>query len=107
MKTFQVTFCWILSAIFCFISSIDAFAVIAPCAAPRNFALNLRPSQAADLEACAYDLMKEALAKKKAETLSKASDTVACPSTGGPIAWCRRMMILHKSPSSTAVSKRT
>jgi hypothetical protein len=65
--------------------------------------LFLHPSQAKDLEACAYDLLREASSSaSKARpssadggTQSASSDlktSDACPSSGGPIAWCRRVV---------------
>ena len=57
----------------------------------------LHPSQAADLEAVAYDLMKEAMEEKsKVEdsTVSLTRDIVQKVKydTDGPVSWCRRRL---------------
>jgi hypothetical protein len=74
------------------------------CASPRLF---LHPRQAKDLEACAYDLLREASSSTKTSSSSSSADggigtsqgtssdlktSDACPSSGGPIAWCRRVV---------------
>ena len=61
---------------------------------PRCF---LHPSQAADLEAVAYDLMKEAVEEKaRANALSESlsrdlAQKIRFESTG-PVSWCRRKL---------------
>ena len=66
----------------------------------------LHPDQAADLEACAYDLMKEALEESRLQTSSSGSlqigmaeagqsvnpNTMEASSIPGPVAWCRRRL---------------
>jgi hypothetical protein len=67
--------------------------------------LFLHPSQAKDLEACAYDLLREASSSASKARPSSSADggttqgassdlktSDACPSSGGPIAWCRRVV---------------
>jgi len=49
----------------------------------------LHPSQAADLERVAYDLMKEALEQQRAQ-MNLFDDTTR--SGNGPVAWCRRRL---------------
>lgn len=63
--------------------------------------LNLHPDQAADLEACAYELMKEAAQKAREHdtTASLQTPGTAVGTYQGPIAWCRR--ILQKSTANT------
>jgi hypothetical protein len=62
--------------------------------------LYLRPGQAADLEACAYDLMKEAAERITQEVPSR-------PEFGspGPISWCRRLLFKHISAFKEAQGK--
>ena len=57
----------------------------------------LHPSQAADLEAVAYDLMKEAMEEKPKATDSAVSLTRDMAQkvkydTDGPVSWCRRRL---------------
>lgn len=78
------------------LASAQAFCP-SPTFVSRTKSLALHPDQAADLEACAYDLMKAA-AEKKAET----AQTVVVETPAGPIAWCRR--ILSKSTADTKVT---
>jgi len=69
---------------------------------------HLHPNQAADLEACAYDLMKEALQQEQiggsirsrsnsSSSISVHEGMVVDPNTmqqvrSGPVAWCRRRL---------------
>jgi hypothetical protein len=50
----------------------------------------LTPDQATDLEACAYDLMKEAL---EAKAKSKQRHVDETEVTGGPVKWCRDRLL--------------
>jgi hypothetical protein len=51
----------------------------------------LTPDQATDLEACAYDLMKEAL---EVEAKSKQQQHVDVTEVnGGPVRWCRNRIL--------------
>ena len=71
----------------------------------------LHPDQAADLEACAYDLMKEALEVSRPprtfqvlaeagemvdpntmEATTSSSSSSSSSSSMGPVAWCRRRL---------------
>jgi hypothetical protein len=80
----------------------DRLATASSTSSPRL--LFLHPSQAKDLEACAYDLLREASSSASKTRPSSADDggtqgassdlktSDACPSSGGPIAWCRRVV---------------
>lgn len=62
----------------------------------------LTPDQATDLEACAYDLMKEAEAKSKHQHMD------AIEVTAGPVRWCRDRLLAFTSGKvnqASAVSK--
>jgi hypothetical protein len=67
----------------------------------------LHPSQAADLEACAYDLMKEALEQKaKLAALANKSKYEEEEETDlldyeGPVSWCRRHLWPFQSNGET------
>lgn len=53
--------------------------------------LHLTPDQASDLEACAYDLMKEAVEETRiAVALDGQPVMEASSSSPGPVGWCRR-----------------
>ena len=78
-------------------SSCSAFA---PAARPMTTSsLNLVPSQAKELEACAYDLMKEAITEKasstKEATMNLSKDISAKFDThhhNGPVRWARQRL---------------
>jgi len=62
--------------------------------------LSLHPNQAADLEACAYTLMKEAALIANEQSQKDAimgvrrqqQATASCDNGTGPLAWCRRVL---------------
>lgn len=81
----------------CLFSSRNLVRAFVPTTLPATIlhsasALALRPSQAADLEACAYDLMKASIEKARAESLMTDKRAAACQTTGGSplLEWCRR-----------------
>jgi hypothetical protein len=101
----------VLSSIFLLVALVTTSAFVTDRPASRTFAvprLFLHPSQAKDLEACAYDLMREASSSSstssKADGLRSVSGSPsgpsssdlktsdACVASGGPIAWCRRVV---------------
>jgi hypothetical protein len=61
----------------------------------------LHPSQAADLEACAYDLMKEAMEAKKhqssSNSLAKDLGQKVVWEPTGPLTWARRRLGLIRN----------
>jgi hypothetical protein len=82
-----------VSMFYLFISTASAF-VAAPALRLNSLQelpiiLNLHPDQAPDLEACAYDFLKEAVAKKLEEEY-RAAEASSRPRRG-PIAWCKRV----------------
>jgi hypothetical protein len=95
-----------------------AFAVVTPAAARKqsssstrsssmsNKKLFLTPDQATDLEACAYDLMKEALLEAKSkqhhvdvynkltqQNNAASTTTEEGHSLAGPVRWCRNRLL--------------
>lgn len=85
--------------------SVLAFQPISQPQQSRSVPRFLHPDQAADLEACAYDLMKEALEESRLQTSSSSGqvgmaeagqavnpDTMEASSHLGPVAWCRRRL---------------
>jgi hypothetical protein len=65
-----------------------AFVVREP--SRSSSAMFLTPDQATDLEACAYDLMKEALEAKVKQQEQHLDVTEV---TGGPVRWCRDRLL--------------
>ena len=55
--------------------------------------LQLHPDQAADLEACAYDLMKQAAVE---ETVANNTEMQG---RFGPVKWCRRVLLKNLASS--------
>ena len=112
MTNFQTFFLIAL----CFLSSGSAFQVSAPAkhySKPSSASASasvtqcfLHPDQAADLEACAYNLTKEFLeeerVKREADALyGSAVDPDTMTSTGlGPVAWCRRRLWPFANPKT-------
>jgi hypothetical protein len=73
----------------------------------------LHPSQAQDLEACAYDLMKEALESKAREQAEAKTNHISQDSSkklsmeeaGGPVSWARRKLWPAKEVEEVTVLK--
>jgi hypothetical protein len=65
----------------------------------QHHARFLHPNQAADLEACAYDLIKA--------SLSARSDNKVKTANKGPVAWCRRMLSFKRHETNEATTTTT
>lgn len=83
--------------------SAEAFSFV-PSKTVRPYSpLKLHPKQAADLEACAYDLMKAAAEtndESRAREAKHSPDQQRGAATAGPISWCRR--VLFSRPMTSA-----
>ncbi|GKY90831.1 hypothetical protein MPSEU_000055900 [Mayamaea pseudoterrestris] len=73
----------------------QAFLVVPPPTPSLKTRLDLHPTQASDLEACAYDLMRQAAAAADAKHHDETAHSVEHKTSKGkgPMAWCR--MLLH------------
>lgn len=92
----------LLVATACLAAQADGFAVVP--AHPYHQAMitvtttqvNLRPCQAAELEACAYDLMKAATQEERTRKelgleLNMAVASTAAAAPAGVVGWCRKL----------------
>mmetsp|Transcript_3688 Transcript_3688/g.10423 ORF Transcript_3688/g.10423 Transcript_3688/m.10423 type:complete len:124 (-) Transcript_3688:234-605(-) len=77
-----------------FVASTTAFSIVETSRQTTTTQLHLHPSQAEELESCAYDLMKDAMEQQAMMESSCATavtnEHVTTTRKGGPLKWCRR-----------------